>query len=47
LYAHVAVHNVGSARVLEKCGFTPVAPGGPGWAPSVDDVPESVYVLDG
>jgi RimJ/RimL family protein N-acetyltransferase len=21
LYAHVAVHNVGSARVLEKCGF--------------------------
>ena len=21
LYAHVAVHNVGSVRVLEKCGF--------------------------
>jgi RimJ/RimL family protein N-acetyltransferase len=21
LYAHVAVHNVGSIRVLEKCGF--------------------------
>jgi RimJ/RimL family protein N-acetyltransferase len=21
LFAHVAVHNVGSARVLEKCGF--------------------------
>ena len=21
LYAHVAVHNVGSTRVLEKCGF--------------------------
>jgi RimJ/RimL family protein N-acetyltransferase len=23
LYAHVAVHNVASIRVLEKCGFTP------------------------
>ena len=22
LYAHVARHNVGSIRVLEKCGFT-------------------------
>jgi RimJ/RimL family protein N-acetyltransferase len=22
LYAHVAVHNVGSLRVLEKCGFS-------------------------
>ena len=22
LYAHVAVHNVGSIRVLEKCGFS-------------------------
>ena len=21
LYAHVTVHNVGSIRVLEKCGF--------------------------
>jgi RimJ/RimL family protein N-acetyltransferase len=24
LHAHVAVHNVGSMRVLEKCGFRPV-----------------------
>ena len=24
LHAHVAVHNVGSIRVLEKCGFAPV-----------------------
>ncbi len=24
LFAHVAVHNVGSRRVLEKCGFIPV-----------------------
>src|SRR4029079_18043873 len=23
LYAHVAKHNVGSIRVLEKCGFSP------------------------
>lgn len=23
LFAHVASHNVGSIRVLEKCGFTP------------------------
>jgi RimJ/RimL family protein N-acetyltransferase len=22
LYAHVAVHNVASIRVLQKCGFT-------------------------
>ena len=25
LYAHVAKHNIGSKRVLEKCGFTVVA----------------------
>ena len=25
LYAHVAKHNAGSIRVLEKCGFTTVA----------------------
>ena len=25
LYAHVAKHNIGSRRVLEKCGFTVVA----------------------
>jgi RimJ/RimL family protein N-acetyltransferase len=24
LYAHVASHNIGSMRVLEKCGFQPV-----------------------
>jgi RimJ/RimL family protein N-acetyltransferase len=46
VYAHVAAHNAGSIRVLEKCGFTPVAPGQPGWAPSVDDVAEHVYTLD-
>ena len=46
LYAHVAAHNVGSIRVLEKCGFrrdrrqearTPVPD---------DGVEEHVFVLD-
>lgn len=27
IYAHVVKHNVGSQRVLEKCGFKPVPPG--------------------
>jgi RimJ/RimL family protein N-acetyltransferase len=27
LYAHVAAHNRGSMRVLEKCGFCPVSNG--------------------
>jgi RimJ/RimL family protein N-acetyltransferase len=26
LYAYVATHNVGSIRVLEKCGFVPTGP---------------------
>ncbi|QWZ10045.1 GNAT family N-acetyltransferase [Nocardioides panacis] len=46
LYAHVAVHNVGSARVLDKCGFRrdllqeeqPPAPD--------DGIEEFVFVLD-
>jgi RimJ/RimL family protein N-acetyltransferase len=46
LYAHVAVHNVGSIRVLEKCGFrrdhVQEAE-----APSPDDgIEELVFVLD-
>ena len=45
LYAHVVVHNVGSIRVLEKCGFRRdralEAP-----APALDDgFEELVYVL--
>ena len=46
LYAHVAAHNVGSIRVLEKCGFrrdrTQEAN-----APAPDDgIEELVFVLD-
>ncbi len=46
LYAHVAVHNVGSVRVLERCGFRrdheqeAEAP-----APD-DDIEELIFVLD-
>ena len=46
LYAHVAVHNAGSIRVLEKCGFRrdraqeAIAP-----APD-DGIVELVFVLD-
>ena len=45
LYAHVAVHNVGSARVLQKCGFRrdPVQEA---QAPEPEDgVEEFVFVL--
>jgi RimJ/RimL family protein N-acetyltransferase len=41
LYAYVAVHNVGSIRVLEKCGFQRVAAAD---LPP-DDVAEYLYVL--
>jgi RimJ/RimL family protein N-acetyltransferase len=46
LHAHVAVHNVGSIRVLEKCGFRrdhvqeAIAP-----APD-DGIEEFIFVLD-
>jgi RimJ/RimL family protein N-acetyltransferase len=45
LYAHVAAHNVGSIRVLEKCGFEP---NGGGSTPSAeaDGVEELVLKLD-
>lgn len=45
LYAHVAKHNIGSIRVLEKCGFT-ISPEdeGPSDAPG-DDVEELLLEL--
>lgn len=47
LYAHVAAANVGSVRVLEKCGFTRLStrPGSPG--PGIPVVDEHLYVLSG
>ena len=41
LIAHVAVHNLGSRRVLEKCGFVVVR------EQHADDVDELVTVLQG
>ncbi len=38
LYAHVARHNVGSLRVLEKCAFTA--------SPKAPDAEEFVLVLE-
>jgi RimJ/RimL family protein N-acetyltransferase len=47
LYAHVAVHNVGSIRVLEKCGFRRDRVQ-EAEAPTPDDgVEELIFVLDG
>jgi RimJ/RimL family protein N-acetyltransferase len=43
LYARVAQHNVASARVLEKCGFT-IVPAG--FLPAIDEVEEIVLRLD-
>jgi RimJ/RimL family protein N-acetyltransferase len=45
LHAHVAIHNLGSIRVLEKCGFTlcAMATGALGKPP--DGVEEWVYVI--
>jgi RimJ/RimL family protein N-acetyltransferase len=40
LFAHVAAHNVGSIRVLEKCGFERVG------ASRVDAVDELLFRLD-
>ena len=45
LYAHVAVHNVGSIRVLEKCGFRRDRVE-EAKAPAVDDgIKEFIFVL--
>lgn len=46
LYAHVAVHNVGSIRVLEKCGFRRDH-GQEAKAPAPDDgIEEFIFVLN-
>ena len=46
LYAHVAVHNVGSIRVLEKCGFRRDRVQ-EAKAPAPDDgIEEFIYVLN-
>jgi RimJ/RimL family protein N-acetyltransferase len=47
LYAHVAVHNVGSVRVLEKCGFRrDRAQEAEAPAPPDDGIEELVFVLN-
>jgi len=44
LYAHVVTHNLGSIRVLEKCGFRRDLVGE---APASEDgIDELIYVLD-
>jgi RimJ/RimL family protein N-acetyltransferase len=46
LYAHVAKHNIGSRRILEKCGFTVV--GKDKWFPNKreEEVEESILRLE-
>jgi RimJ/RimL family protein N-acetyltransferase len=46
LYAHVAVHNVGSIRVLEKCGFRRDRPQEAEVPPPEDGIEERIFVLD-
>jgi RimJ/RimL family protein N-acetyltransferase len=45
LYAHVAKHNRGSIRVLEKCGFRASAPDGEPTSPADDGIEEVVMEL--
>jgi RimJ/RimL family protein N-acetyltransferase len=40
LVAHVAKHNIGSRRVLEKCGFVVVSAAGMLPMPGADPIPE-------
>jgi RimJ/RimL family protein N-acetyltransferase len=47
LTARVAVQNVGSIRVLEKCGFVVVDDADAESHPPIDDVEEVVLRLDG
>jgi RimJ/RimL family protein N-acetyltransferase len=43
LYAHVAKHNIGSRRVLEKCGFTVV--GKDKWFPNKREEEVEEFIL--
>ena len=45
LHAHVAAHNVGSIRVLEKCGFQREREQAAGHPTPDDGVEELLYVL--
>ena len=45
LYAHVAKHNVGSIRVLEKCGFSLCAEATGALGKPADGIEEWVYVM--
>jgi RimJ/RimL family protein N-acetyltransferase len=44
LFAHVAAHNIGSIRVLDKCGFERM--GGNAMPGGADGVPELLLKLD-
>ena len=46
LYAHVAVHNIGSIRVLEKCAFQRDRAQEAKAPPPDDGVEEYIFVLD-
>jgi RimJ/RimL family protein N-acetyltransferase len=46
LHAHVAVHNVGSIRVLEKCGFRRDHAQEAEAPPPDDGIKELIFVLD-
>jgi RimJ/RimL family protein N-acetyltransferase len=46
LYAHVAVHNVGSVRVLEKCGFRRDRVQGATAPAPEDGIEEFIFVLN-
>jgi RimJ/RimL family protein N-acetyltransferase len=46
LYAHVARHNLGSVRVLQKCGFTMTGTAKVASSASGDDVEELILKLD-
>ncbi|KRC63749.1 hypothetical protein ASE12_02590 [Aeromicrobium sp. Root236] len=46
LHAHVVAHNVGSIRVLEKCGFQRDREGEANLPSAEEGIQELVYVLD-